>query len=275
MTWFGKVVGGTFGLFMGGPLGAIFGAALGHQLDRKTAEAVLLESDAKPGERQRLQVAFLTATFSVMGHIAKADGRVNEAEIDFARAMMNRLELPEETRRAAIRLYGEGKRPEFALDGVLDQFQAECQQRHALLRMFVEIQLESALADGVLNGPEERLLLRLCDRLRFSRFEFHTMRARMEAERRFARPGGRGYQWGRREVAGGHEFSLAQAYTALGVSPADNEDAIKRAYRRLMSRHHPDKRVAQGESESQVARANEKTQQIRKAYETIAKARKF
>ncbi|SMF93416.1 DnaJ like chaperone protein [Methylomagnum ishizawai] len=275
MTWFGKVVGGTFGLFMGGPLGAIFGAALGHQLDRKAAEAVLLEAEAKPGERQRVQAAFLTATFSVMGHVAKADGRVNEAEIDFARAMMNRLELPEETRRAAIRLYGEGKRPEFALDGVLDQFQAECQQRHALLRMFVEIQLESALADGVLNGPEERLLLRLCDRLRFSRFEFHTMRARMEAERRFARPGGRGYQWGRREVAGSHEFSLAQAYTALGVSPADDEDAIKRAYRRLMSRHHPDKRVAQGESESQVAHANEKTQQIRKAYETIAKARKF
>jgi DnaJ like chaperone protein len=275
MTWFGKFVGGTFGFIMGGPIGAMLGAALGHQFDRKAGDMGLLESDMTPSARQRVQMAFFTATFSVMGHVAKADGRVSETEIEAARSVMNRMELPEDLRKAAIRLYNEGKRPDFALDAALDQFHAECQRSHSLLRMFVEIQLEAALADGALRGDEERLLLRVCDRLRFSRFEFYALRARMEPERRFSRPGGQGQQWGRRELPARREPTLADAYAVLGASASAGDGEIKRAYRKLMSQHHPDKLVAKGVPEHLVAIATEKTQQIRKAYEIISKARKF
>ena len=274
MTWLGKVVGGAFGFIMGGPLGAICGAAVGHQLDRNAEDMALLESDFAAGSQRRVQMAFFTATFSVMGHIAKSDGRVTPAEIEAARGIMSRMELPDELRRTAIRLYNEGKRAEFPLDATLEQFRSECQRRYSLFRVFVEIQLEAALADGALHGPEERLLLHLCERLHFSRFEFYAIKARMEAERRFAQSG-RQRHWGRRDAALSSEPSLADAYSVLGLNSSAAEADIKRAYRRLMSQHHPDKLVAKVMPDSMVRIATDKTQKIRKAYEVITKSRQL
>lgn len=275
MTWLGKVVGGAFGFFMAGPLGAVLGAAFGHQFDRRLEDVGLLETDFAPGTQHRVQMAFFTATFSIMGHIAKSDGRVTPAEIDAARDVMNRMELPAELRKAAIRLFNEGKRPEFPLDATLDQFRNECQRRYALFRVFIEIQLEAALADGALHLTEERLLLHLCDRLSFSRFEFHAIKARIAAERRFAGYGGHSQQRSRREVPVSREPSLADAYALLGVSASAGNSEVKRAYRRLMSQHHPDKLVAKGLPEEMVRIATEKTQQIRQAYELISRNRKI
>lgn len=275
ITWLGKVVGGTFGFLLGGPLGALLGAAVGHQFDRKLVEVELLTSDFSPDVRHRVQMAFFTTAFSVMGHIAKADGRVTEAEIQCARSIMTRMELSEDMRRTAIHLFGEGKRDSFPLDATLDQFRIECRQRYSLLRMFVEVQLEAALADGPLQDVEERLLVHMCDRLRFSRFEFHSIKVRMEAERRFARYGGRQQQWRRRESLEQPQPSLSDAYTLLGVSASAGEGEIKRAYRKLMSQHHPDKLVANGLPDEMVQLATEKTQRIRKAYDLIAKSRNF
>jgi DnaJ like chaperone protein len=276
MTWLGKVVGGAFGFIMGGPLGAVLGAALGHQLDRNVGDLSLLEADFSEGAQQRVQMAFFTATFSVMGHIAKSDGRVTEAEIEAARSVMTRMELPDDLRRTAIRLYNEGKRSEFPLDATLEQFRSECQRRYSLFRMFVEIQLEAALADGALHTTEERLLLHLCERLHFSRFEFYAIKTRMEAERRFARHSDRQHrQWNRRDGGSGREPSLADAYAMLGLTAAASDGDIKRAYRRLMSQHHPDKLVAKGSAPEMVRIATDKTQKIRKAYEAISKSRKL
>jgi DnaJ like chaperone protein len=272
MSWFGKFVGGAFGFVMGGPLGAVFGAAIGHQLDRGRIDAPQLESEFAPGTQQRIQMAFFTATFSVMGHIAKADGRVTEAEIQAARAIMSRMELPDDLRLTAVRLFNTGKQADFPLDATLEQFRTECQRRYSLFRVFVEVQLEAALSDGALQVPEERLLLQVCDRLHFSRFEFFALRARMEAERRFSGHQGR-QQHGGSQIARGP--SLADAYAVLGLPPSASESEVKRAYRRLMSQHHPDKLVASGLPEEMVRIATEKTQQVRKAYEAIAKARSF
>ena len=216
-------------------------------------------------------MAFFTATFSVMGYIAKADGRVTEAEIDLARSVMDRMELSETLRKTAVRLFTEGKSSDFPLDQALDQFRVECHRRYSLIRMFIEIQLEAALADGALRGQEERLLLHICDRLGFSRFEFHAIRMALEAQLRVARGGWR--QDERRVRATRGEPSLEDAYAALGVKPSAGPAEIKRAYRRMMSQHHPDKLLAKGLPEEMVKLATEKAQQIRKAYEIVSKAR--
>ncbi len=94
MSWLGKVVGGTFGFFMGGPLGAIFGASLGHQFD-EGLEGLGTDEQLNPGDQHRVQMAFFTATFSVMGHIAKADGKVTTAEIDLAKHLIRYGEVIE------------------------------------------------------------------------------------------------------------------------------------------------------------------------------------
>ena len=276
MSWFGKVIGGAFGFLMGGPLGALLGTAVGHQFDQRGSGFALPGLDFDPNTRQRIQMAFYTATFSVMGHIAKADGRVTEAEIATARSIMGRMELSEEMRRSAMKLFTEGKRSDFPLAACLEQFRRECQRRHALIHMFIEIQVEAALADGALHEVEERMLLQICDQLRFSRFEFHAIKAALEAQLRVA--SGWRQQTGRHQRSARESLakpSLPDAYAALGVKPSASDSEIKRAYRRMMSQHHPDKLVANGLPAEMVQLANEKTQQIRQAWEIVRQARKL
>lgn len=284
MSWIGKVIGGAFGFVMGGPIGAALGAALGHQFDQGGFD-FRLEGDGYGGEEaQRLQTAFFTATFQVMGHVAKADGRVSEAEIGAARAIMQRMLLPEELRQSAMRLYNEGKQTDFPFEATLDRLQAECHGRAHVARMFIALQVEAALADGRMMPAEEQLLLRACDRLHFSRYEYYGIRTRLETERRFSRFGAyrsqhNGYdqerQWHRYEPPRPRETPLGEAYATLGLSPAATAGEVKRAYRRLISQHHPDKLAAQRVSPERLRKATEQTQQIQKAYDAICKARQL
>ena len=82
MSWWGKLVGGAFGFMLGGPLGALLGLALGHNFDKGLKG--LPDDAAGVGDRERVQMAFFTATFAVMGRVAKADGRVSAEEIRMA-----------------------------------------------------------------------------------------------------------------------------------------------------------------------------------------------
>jgi DnaJ like chaperone protein len=271
MSWLGKVIGGAFGFIMGGPLGALLGAAVGHRFDLGGEGRGPFSAEVESAEQYRAQMAFFTATFAVMGHIAKVDGRVNEAEIAAARRIMQRLDLNEDMRKTAMRLFTEGKQADFRLGEVLEQFHRECRSHLSLTRMFIEIQLEAALADGRLQPTEEHALLQVCERLRFSRFEFHTLKALLEAQLRSG--GAWRTERARAQASPREAFSLNEAYAILGVDASSGNDDIRRAYRRLLSQCHPDKLAAQGASEEKIRLANEKTRQLRKAWENVRKER--
>jgi DnaJ like chaperone protein len=262
MGWWGKLVGGAFGFALGGPLGAVLGAALGHGLDRGLGNA-----DGDPptgeGERERVQAAFFAATFAVMGRVAKADGRVSPDEIRLAEAVIARMDASPELRRAAIDLFNQGKDPAFPLDEALGQFRHEVHRRHTLVQMFVEIQIQAALADGRIDAREEAVLLHVCRTLGVPEFIFRRLAERLQAERQTA--GSRA-----RPASGG---TLAEAYAILGVSPEDDAATIRKAYRRLMSQHHPDKLVSRGLPEEMMRLAAEQTHAIRQAYERVRAAR--
>jgi DnaJ like chaperone protein len=266
MAWWGKLLGGAFGFMMGGPLGAILGAALGHGFDRGlvSSEQVTLE----PGERERIQAAFFTATFSVLGHVAKADGRVTEQEIGLARTLMDEMDLTADMRRTAIRLFTEGKDAGFPLDQVLAQFRQECQRRSTLLQMFMEVQLQGAYADGRLAPAEERVLRHMASRLGFSETAFRRLERMVWAERAFA-GAGTGPEPGRAAP----EASLADAYAVLNLTPEATDGQVKTAYRRLINQHHPDKLVSKGLPEEMMKLATQKTHEIKQAYELVKKAR--
>ncbi len=261
MSWWGKVIGGAFGFMLGGPLGAVLGAAFGHQFD-KGLDGVDREALA-PGDTERVQVAFFTATFSVMGHMAKADGQVTRDEIALAQAVMARMELTPPMRQAAIRLFDQGKQAGFPLDDVLDQFRREAHRRRNLLRMFLEIQLQAALADGTLHAAERRVLERVCERLGLARAERDALEAAFRAERHHQR------------TRPTQPPVLADAYAILGVDERAGDAEVKRAYRRLLSQHHPDKLVAKGLPEEMMKLATQKTHEIRQAYEAVREARGF
>jgi DnaJ like chaperone protein len=261
MSWWGKVLGGTFGFFMGGPLGALLGASLGHSFD-KGLEG--LADGASPGGQARTQLAFFTATFAVMGRLAKADGHVSKDEIAFAQAVMAQMRFSAQQKKVAIELFNQGRQPDFDLEGVLQQFRTECHRRHTLMQMFLEVQLQAAYADGELHPAERELLLHVFEVLGFSQHEFDHLEALVRASR-----GAGGYS----PRGTTPTPSLAEDHAVLDVAESASDAEVKKAYRRLMSQHHPDKLVSKGLPEEMIKVATEKTQQIRKAYERIKTAR--
>ncbi|BAO43575.1 co-chaperone DjlA [Thiolapillus brandeum] len=271
MSWWGKLAGGVFGFMLGGPLGALLGSVLGHNFDKGLAG---LEKDSMGGsraEQERIQSAFFTATFSVMGHLAKADGRVSPEEISQAKAIMAQMDLPPDMRRAAIELFNQGKRHDFPLDEVLQQFRRECRRRTTLIQMFLEIQIQAAWADGRMDTAEEQMLLHICRQLGIPEFLFRQLERMIRAQQ----AGGHGgnHQGSQGTTSG--TPSLKDAYTMLGITRDASDAEVKKAYRRLMSQHHPDKLVAKGLPEEMMKVATRKTREIRKAYEAIKQARGF
>jgi len=258
MSWWGKIIGGAFGLMLGGPLGALLGAVVGHNFDKGIKQA----PGVAGGKQQRIQAAFFTAVFSVMGHISKADGQVSQSEIAMAEQVMRNMQLNSDQRRAAIDLFNQGKQAGFPLRDVIDQFNRELGLRLNLKRMFLEIMVAAALADGRMDHAEKRELLDICDWLHFPRFEFERLINMVEAEAHAAGTGGRTAR-----------MSLDDAYAILNVSSSAGDAEVKKAYRRLMSQHHPDKLVAKGLPEEMMKTASQKTHEIKQAYERIKSER--
>ena len=259
MAWWGKALGGAFGFLVGGPLGALMGIAFGHGFDRGFDK---LDDSESVEERERVQAAFFTAAFSVMGHIAKADGRVTRDEIRLAESVMQRLGLSAEMRESAKKLFNEGKAADFPIDEVMDQFRREVHRRTTLIQMFLEIQLQAAYADGVMHDAERDALRNICRHLGIPAAQLDRLEEMLRAG------------FGRQDYGAGRSGpSLDDAYRLLGVDPSVSDAELKRTYRRLMSQHHPDKLVAKGLPEQMIRDANEKTQQIKAAYEAIREAR--
>lgn len=255
MRWKGKVIGGLIGAIIGaGPIGAALGVLLGHQFDRQAETDA--DSDAG-GDPQLISAVFFRSTFAVMGCIAKADGRVSDSEIQAARGVMRHLRLTPEQVQAAIRFFTEGKQTQFDLERTVRELRQVCGRRHDLLRYFVEIQMSAALQGSNLQDPGRAIVWRVAQWLGVSAFEL----AHLEALLRM--------QTGRPEVAARGADRLAEAYAILEVEPSASDDEVVKAYRRQMSRNHPDKLVANGLPQSMMEIAKEKTQQIRQAYEVI------
>ena len=263
MAWWGKALGGAFGFMIGGPLGALMGIAFGHNFDRGLNS---IDSDGwqgGEGGNDRVQAAFFTASFSVMGYIAKADGRVTRDEIRLAEEVMSHLGLNADMRESAKKLFSEGKSDDFPIDEVLEQFRKETHRRTTLIQMFLEIQLQAAYADGVMHPAEEKVLAHICQKLGIPLAQLKRLEEMLKAGF-----GSTGYQ-----SAGDAKTSLQDAYAILGVEKSVSDADLKKSYRRLMSQHHPDKLVAKGLPEEMIQDATEKTQQIKAAYEKIRESR--
>ena len=260
MKWTGKVVGATLGLLTLGPFGAAIGALLGHQFD---------ENSGRPEADPRLRggdtltsigESFFQGTFRVMGHLAKADGRVSEREIAAARAVMSDLRLSPPQVRAAVDHFTAGKGSDFNLAGELASLARSCQGRPELTRVFVEIQVRAALGGNDMQGPVRELLRRIAAKLDVSMLEL----AHIEAVWRI-----RSGTFRQQQARSNGTEQLEQAYSVLETtSTAANEDVVK-AYRRQLSRHHPDKLKANGLPDSMIEHAKQRTQQIIEAYELI------
>ena len=266
VKWTGKVVGGVLGLLTLGPIGAAVGVVLGHQFDEYSGDP--------PGPRLRTETLteigerFFRATFRVMGYLAKADGRVSEQEIRAARGVMSDLRLNPAQVRAAIEYFTAGKEGNFDPATELGALRQGCQGRPELLRVFLEIQIRAALAGNNMEGPVRDLMMRVAARLGISNLEL----AQIETVLRI-RSGAFHQGQGQSYARPSNSEQLEQAYKVLETTADASKDEIVKAYRRQLSRHHPDKLKANGLPDSMVEHAKQRTQLIIEAYELIRERR--
>lgn len=240
----GKVIGAALGLASAGPLGALLGLVVGHSVDAGLSQV------GRTAHLVKVQAVFFAAVFKLLGHLAKADGRVSESEVAAVESLIGRLELDAAARRRAIQYFNTGKRPGFDPTAVLDELERYTRGHGQLRRLAVEMLLETALADGRLKPEGEAVLDRVGRSLGFTPGELAGMLRRRGGERSGPTP-----------------------YEVLDVPPDASFEVVKRAYRRQMARHHPDKLVARGLPPEMLAVAAEKTTAIRQAYEQIRRER--
>lgn len=265
----GKLVGAILGLLLlRSPWGLLIGLIIGHFYDLSVA------ARDGPTSTDPLQIAekFFRATFEVMGHVAKADGRVSEAEVAAARQVMSELRLDGVQIHAAIAHFTRGKNPDFDLAGTVRDFADACANRPDLLRIFLEIQVRAALEGVDMQGPARGAVQRIAELLDISRMELAHIEAVMRIRREQMRAGGRRGQAGPGATQP-RGAELAAAYQILEVAANATDEEVAKAYRRQLSKHHPDKLKANGLPDSMLEHAKQRTQQIIEAYELIKSAR--
>ncbi len=247
------LMGGLIGLVAGGFAGLVFGLLVGFGVG--VFMLGLMRSRGLGLDPQ----GFLDSTFAVMGALCKADGRVSQDEIRVAETFFDKLALSKDQRKAARTAFNRGKSEGFDLHGEVLNLRASVRNNHALLQLFLQVQLSAVAADGMVHESEHRMLLRVARGLGLAEADVE----RLEAMLRHAAAG----------PGQSTEDSLADAYATLGVDPTASDAEIKKAYRRQMSRHHPDKLASRGMPESMRSVAEERTQEISKAYDEISQSR--
>ncbi|MEH2921728.1 co-chaperone DjlA [Samsonia erythrinae] len=278
MRYWGKLLGLALGIISSaGIWGMIMGLLMGHWIDKAQASR---RRDFFSAQSTRQSLFFLT-TFQAMGHLTKSKGRVTEADIRIATKIMDRLELFGEARTAAQQAFRDGKASHFPLRITLRKLRDACLGRFDLIKMFLEIQLQVALVDGVLHPNERRVLYVIADELGVTREQFEFFLRNMESTAGQSRQHDKSHQRRRSGYSGGHSYggqrpsfpprgpTVESACRTLGVRSSDDAVTIKRAYRKLMSEHHPDKLVAKKLSPRMMEIAKRKAQDIQAAYELL------
>lgn len=253
-----KLVGALIGFYFFGIFGAIVGYFLGSIVARYSAYGI---GGVNPLSSAHRQSVFLATVFTLMGKIAKADGRISQDEIAHVEEFIKKLGMSAEHRQQAIALFKQGAAPDFEYEPKLREFMAVCGHTHSLRQMLLVYLIVMALSDGRIDATEERLLVDIARHLGYDQAAFRHMLDMVLNQSHFA--GGQAPS----------ATALDDAYKALGVSKESSDQEVKRAYRKLMSQYHPDKLMGQGVPEDMIAVATEQAQEVQVAYDLITKSR--
>jgi len=259
-----KLIGFFVGLFSKGPLGALLGLLVGWWLDNSirhisgnAGNSNSARFSFSPFNRKAQQV-FQAALFGCLGHLAKADGKVSEAEIRVAEQLMRQLRLNAQQRKMAISQFRLGKSSNYPLESELAPFAAMTQNMPHLRKLFIEILLNGALSDGAISAAERQILERVARALRLGVAELDrliSMRHRHHAPR--------------------SSTPEPDPYQVLGITEQAANQDIKKAYRQLMSQYHPDKMSGRDVPKTMREYADQRVREVRAAYDKLRKQRGF
>ena len=257
MSMWGKVIGGMAGFALGGPLGAFMGAYAGHVMVDKSRRAHGQahghahgvfgggEPVRKPGVADR-QMAFTVAVIVLSAKMAKADGQVTPEEI---RAFKQVFRIPREEMGPVGKLFNEARKDATGFEPYAAQIAGMFASRPEILEELLGGLFHIAMAGGGVNAAELKYLASVASIFGFDQHAFERIRA-------------------------GHVGpSEADPYQVLGLARDATDAHVKRTYRELIRKYHPDALIAQGMPQEFVDVANDKMAGINAAYDTIEKER--
>jgi DnaJ like chaperone protein len=294
----GTLVGFVLGfLFLKGMLSALLFALIGFFIFDKPALKRRLQNDAAVREfthNANYNASLVRVTFELMGYVARGAGRINEEHIEKANQIMNLMSLNQQMRKLAIDAFTRGKNDGFAVHETTDEIKRLTGDNFGFISFILEIQVQLALSDGVLSDEEYHRLMQIATLLgasrdsmerfisaRYAEMQFESGRGSYSYENSYNRSDysyekGDSYEnsysnngYSANGYAG--KSKLESAYEVLGVDANTSAPDIKKAYKRLMLKYHPDKLAAQGLTKEMISLYTEKAKDIQAAFELIKK----
>ncbi len=247
------LIGGGIGFVIFGPIGAVIGAIIGSAIGELANEAKTdNQTDESSQSRQhRVKTTPADIRISILILIAavlKADGHVRKIELEKVKRYLWQLYKNEQETQEALYFLRDAIKKDFQLQQVANQIRIYTNYSTRLTIM--QILLDIAFADGNFEQVEQHTISLIATYLGIRQADYISLLA-MFAPTERSKP-----DW---------------AYKALEISPDASEEEIKKAYRQMAMKHHPDKVATMGEDMKR--KANEKFQEIQKAYEHIKQQR--
>ncbi|WP_299011231.1 TerB family tellurite resistance protein [uncultured Tenacibaculum sp.] len=249
MGKFAKWLGAGAGFTLGGPIGAIVGFVVGSFIDGISVEDFKEEQQEyqkrqHEGTRGRATSGDFEISLLILASVViKADGRIDQRELDYVRTYFVKM-YGKERANHAFKLFNGIIKKQISTRQVCLQIRQY--MSHATRLQLVHFLFGIAQADGQVTSNEEQEIRKIASYLYINEYDYSSIKAMFYDE-------------------------SDSAYKMLEITKEATNDEVKKAYRKMAKKHHPDKLQNLGEEHKNGA--NEKFQKIQAAYEQIKKER--
>lgn len=239
MSKFGKWIGGGLGWVLGGPVGGMVGFVVGSMFD--VSDIDVNEINREPGQSQAGDFAVVLVILA--GAVMKADGKKSKTELDYIKEFFKQIYGVDKTRELMLLMRETIDKP-FNMRDVCQQIKAN--MIHASRLQLMHFLVGVAYADGQIDLSELNMLQQMAEYLGINLHDFQSVTSMFIKDN-------------------------SSAYKILEIGPEATDDELKKAYRKMATKYHPDKVAHLGQEV--VVGAQEKFKQLNAAYETIKKER--
>jgi len=248
MASFTKWLGAGLGFTLGGPIGSIIGFAVGSFVDGFSKEDLLKEfqeNQKKTGNRNSQSGDFEISLLILASVIIKADGKIDQRELNFVRTQFVGM-YGKERANNAFKLFKGIIKKDISAYQVCAQIRQH--MPHASRLQLLHFLFGIAKADEHVTEVEVNEIKKIAGYLNINLHDFESIKAMF--------------------------FDSADnAYKILEITKSASNDEVKKAYRKMAKKYHPDK--LQDLGEEHLKGAQDKFLQIQNAYEKLKKERNF
>ncbi len=240
MAKFGKWVGLGLGWALGGPIGGILGLAVGSIFDSGKSDSTAKAPDVRT---RTLRGDYAASLLVLIAAVMKADGRVMKSELDYVKRYFI-TRFGNETANEAVVMLRDILKQEIPLRDVTHQLSQSLDYSYRLEMLHFLFGIASA--DGSVSDDESTVINRISGYMSINDSDFQSIRAMFVSQ-------------------------TDASYKILEIEPTSSDDEVKKAFRRMAMKYHPDKVSHLGEDFKKVA--HEKFRKVQEAYDQIKKER--